>query len=263
MASVRLFFALLVCVVAAELIGIVRIPLGELTIVLLPLVFAFVLGLILNPNVNARANRLLDDNAAKSAARQLPIAVMPLIAFLSAFIGPNLEEISDVGVALVLQELGNLGTMLIALPVAVVVFRMGRESVGATFSIGREGGLAFIYGRYGGDSPEATGVMAVYVCGTFLGAAFFSFLPPLIASLGWLDPRALAMACGTGSASMTGACSSALASSYPEMADQIAALAATSNLMSGLSNLFVIIFITLPLTEWLYRQLTRRRPTHG
>ncbi|MEM6640546.1 MAG: DUF3100 domain-containing protein, partial [Pseudomonadota bacterium] len=64
--------------------------------------------------------------------------------------------------------------------------------------------------------------------------------------------------CGTGSASMTGTCASSLASVYPDDAERIAALAASSNLMSGLTSLFIIIFITLPLTEWLYARLARR-----
>ncbi len=253
----RLVLLLVACTVAAELIGVVRFDLGGVTVTLLPLLFAFIAGLAVNPSVSRHARRLLSERHVRHVAKQVSVCVMPLIAYLSAYIGPQFQEVAEVGLALVLQELGNLGTMLLALPIAVLGFRMGREAIGATFSIGREGGLAFIFGRYGGGSAESTGVMGVYICGTFFGAAFFSVFPPIIASLGWFDPRALAMACGTGSASMTGACSSALAANYPERAAEIAALAASSNLMSGLTSLLVIIFITLPLTEWLYGKLTR------
>ncbi|MEM9056280.1 MAG: DUF3100 domain-containing protein [Pseudomonadota bacterium] len=255
--DVRLPLALVVCTVIAELIGVVRFDFASATVTLLPLLFAFLAGLGLNPLISPLGQWLLDARHVKRAAGYLSVAVMPLIAYLSAYIGPQFAEVADVGLALVLQELGNLGTMLFALPLAVLGFRMGREAIGATFSIGREGGLAFIFGRYGGGSPEGNGVMGVYVCGTFFGAAFFGVFPPLIASLGWFDLRALAMACGTGSASMTGSCASALASVFPDDAERIAALAASSNLMSGLTSLFVIIFITLPLTEWLYARLKR------
>lgn len=251
----RLHAAVLGATLIAEAIGIIRLTLGDFKIVLLPLVPAFCVGLLLNPNVIAAARKLLPEQASVEAGQALQIVVMPLIVLLSVFIGPQFSAVADVGFALVLQELGNLGTMLFAMPLAVLVFRFGREAVGATFSIAREGGIAFIFGKYGGASAEATGVMGVYICGTVFGAVFFSVLPSLASALNYFDPRALAMACGTGSASMTGACSTALATLYPSDAELISALAASSNLMTGLTGLFVILFITLPLAERYYRWL--------
>ncbi|MEM9169235.1 MAG: DUF3100 domain-containing protein [Pseudomonadota bacterium] len=253
----RLGAALCVSVAAGALIGTQRVSFGGLTITLLPLVFAFAVGLLLNPNVVAPMKRLLPPEAGERAASALSVAVMPLIALLSVYIGPQFQNVAALGPALVLQELGNLGTMLIAMPLAVLAFGMGREAIGATFSIGREGGLAFIFGKYGGGSPEATGVMAVYICGTVFGVIFFSFVPSLIAGAGVFDPRALAMACGTGSASMTGACSTTLAAVYPGREEELVALAASSNLMTGLTGLFVTIFVTLPLAERYFRILKR------
>lgn len=255
----RLHLALAVCVVLAETVGIVRITVFDLTLVFLPLVFAFVAAVLLNPNVVGWHRRWIGKDETRAAARALSVSVMPLIALLSAYIGPQFSEVASVGAALVLQEFGNLGTMLISMPLAVLAFRMGREAVGATFSIAREGGLAFIFGKYGGRSPEAAGVLSVYICGTFFGVLFFGLLPPVIAGLGAFDPRALAMACGTGSASMTGACATTLAALYPAEAEEIAALAASSNLMTGLTGLFMVIFVTLPLAERYYRLLSDRR----
>ncbi|MEM9705205.1 MAG: DUF3100 domain-containing protein [Pseudomonadota bacterium] len=259
----RLGLALVLATLAGALIGVQRISLASFTITLLPLVFAFIAGLCLNPNIVSPIERVFPKAISDKAGSALAVAVMPLIALLSVYIGPQFQEVAALGPALVLQEFGNLGTMLIAMPLAVLVFRMGREAIGATFSIGREGGLAFIFGKYGGGSAEATGVMAVYICGTIFGVIFFSFAPSLIAGLNLFDPRALAMACGTGSASMTGACSSTLSAVYPERAEEIAALAASSNLMTGLTGLFITIFITLPLAERYFRFLSGMKGSDG
>ena len=69
---------------------------------------------------------------------------MFLTAKMGSNIGPNLATIVKAGPALLLQELGNLGTIFLALPVAVLVFKMGRTAVGCSFSISREGSLAII-----------------------------------------------------------------------------------------------------------------------
>ncbi|MEM1230376.1 MAG: DUF3100 domain-containing protein [Pseudomonadota bacterium] len=255
-----LIVAAAVVVAIAELIGLRRLQFGTISVVLLPMIFAFLGGLLLNPNLLPLGRALLrehDDSAV--ASRAVAVAVMPIVALMSIGIGPQFGELADAGWALLLQELGNLGTMFIALPVAVLLFGLGREAIGATFSIGREGGLAFIYSRYGADSAEASGVMAMYVCGTFFGSAFFAVLAPFLAQLEWLDVRALAMACGTGSASMTAACTTALGEVVPAEAELIAALGAASTLMTGLTGLFVTLFLTIPLIERYYRFCARIR----
>jgi hypothetical protein len=261
MMGVRLAVILSVSVLIAEAIGIVRFAIGPAQIALLPLIFAFLVALLFNPNVVAGAERFLRLEAVRRSAAAVGVSVMPLIALLSISVGSELETLRTAGMALIAQELGNLGTMVLAMPVAVLAFRMGREAIGATFSIGREGALAFIFSRYGAAGPEASGVMAMYVCGTFLGAAFFSIVPPLIAQLGLFDLRALAMACGTGSASMTAACATSLGANHPVDSTRIAALATASNLASGLTGLVLTVFLTMPLIERYFALLTRlRRP---
>ena len=42
---------------------------------------------------------------------------------------------------------------------------------------------------------------------------------------------------------------------YPQMADQIAAFGAASNMLSGLDGLYMCIWMALPLTEWLYKKI--------
>jgi len=249
-----------VCIAIAvgQRIGVQRFSFGVVTIVLLPLVFAFVAGLLLNPAVVSPLRRMIGDGAGQRAARLVSPAVMPLIVVLTAGIGAQMDALIEAGPALLAQELGNLGTMLLSMPLAVLGFKMGREAIGATFSIAREGGLAFIFDKYGPNTPEATGVTAVYICGTFFGTAVFAIMPPIIASLDVFDIRALAMACGTGSASMTGACATALSADAPEQAELIGALAAGSNLMTGLTGLFIAIFITIPAAELYFKLLSKR-----
>lgn len=244
---------------AGELIGIQRFTIGVVSIVLLPLVFAFLAGLLLNPAVITPLRSAFGEGAGQRAARLVGPAVMPLIVVLTAGIGSQLNALIEAGPALLAQELGNLGTMLLAMPLAVLGFKMGREAIGATFSIAREGGLAFIFDKYGPNTPEATGVTAVYICGTFFGTAVFAIMPPIVASLGIFDIRALAMACGTGSASMTGACATSLSAEMPADAELIGALAAGSNLMTGLTGLFIVIFLTVPAAELYFKVLSGRR----
>ena len=44
---------------------------------------------------------------------------------------------------------------------------------------------------------------------------------------------------------------------YPQMADQLAAFGAASNMLSGLDGLYMSIWMGLPMAEWLYRKCYR------
>ncbi|MEN2978242.1 DUF3100 domain-containing protein [Tistrella bauzanensis] len=248
----RLHLAVLVLAIIAELIGIQRIPIGIGAILLLPLLYAFVMAALLNPNIIKPAARLIRAREVKAASPLIVIAIMPFIAKFGTTIGPAIDKIIAAGPALLLQELGNLGTVLIAFPIAVWVLKLGRESIGATFSIAREPNIAIIADRYTLKSPEGTGVMGVYVIGTLFGTFIFAILASVFATAGWFDPRALAMACGVGSGSMMAACTGALASALPAMKDELVALAAASNLLTYATGLYAGLFIALPMVEKLY-----------
>ncbi|WP_188579021.1 DUF3100 domain-containing protein [Tistrella bauzanensis] len=248
----RLHLAVLVLAIIAELIGIQRIPIGIGAILLLPLLYAFVMAALLNPNIIKPAARLIGTREVKAASPLIVIAIMPFIAKFGTTIGPAIDKIIAAGPALLLQELGNLGTVLIAFPIAVWVLKLGRESIGATFSIAREPNIAIIADRYTLKSPEGTGVMGVYVIGTLFGTFIFAILASVFATAGWFDPRALAMACGVGSGSMMAACTGALASALPAMKDELVALAAASNLLTYATGLYAGLFIALPMVEKLY-----------
>jgi len=249
----KLHLLVIIASLLAEWIGIIKIPIGIGTLVLLPLLYAFIFTILLNPNVIPSMKAVISRDRAKFASYAVLLSIMPFIAKFGVGVGPKVEEIIAAGPALLLQELGNVATALIALPVAVLVFGMGREAIGATHSIAREPNIALIADKYGLQSPEGIGVMGVYVMGTLFGAIYFSLMAGIIASMDIMDIRALAMACGIGSGSMMGACSAALAETVPAQAETITAFAATSNLLTYATGLFVSLFVALPFTEFLYK----------
>jgi Protein of unknown function (DUF3100). len=248
-----LHLAVLAIVVVSELIGLIRVPIGIGAVILLPILYAFALGIIFNPNVLKATGKVLNHDATKLAGTMITIAIMPFIARFGTTVGPQIEQIIAAGPALILQELGNLGTILIAFPVAVFLLRMGREAIGASYSIDREPNLALIADKYGLNSPEGAGAMGVYATGTLIGTFIFAIMPPLVHGLGIFDVRALAMSCGVGSGSMLAACTGGLAAVVPDQKDLILALAAASNILTYATGLYAGLFLALPLTEWLYR----------
>ncbi|KPQ30772.1 DUF3100 domain-containing protein [Halomonas sp. HL-93] len=255
----RLHLTVIVTSMFAEWIGIVRIPLGPGTLLLLPLLYAFVIGVLFNPHLFSAMGKVIPKPVSNAAGPIILIAILPFIAKFGSTIGPAIEQIIEAGPALILQELGNLGTMLIALPFAVLFLKMGREAIGATYSIAREPNIAIISDRYGLRSPEGIGIMGVYVVGTMFGTLYFALMAGYIASLDILDIRALAMACGVGSGSMVAACSAALAEAAPASKDELLAFAGASNLLTYATGLYVSLFIALPVTEWMYKRLKGSR----
>ncbi|MGF1683146.1 DUF3100 domain-containing protein [Photobacterium minamisatsumaniensis] len=255
----KLHFIVIALSIIAEMIGVIKIPIGSSSIVLLPLFYSFILGLLINPNIVKKAKSIISVDQAEKASPIILIAVMPFLAKFGTLIGPSLDKILSVGPAMIFQELGNLGTILIAMPVAILLLKMGRESVGACFSIAREPNIALISDKYGLKNPEGIGVMGVYVMGTMFGTLYFAILASVLANLGLFDVKALAMACGVGSGSMTAACSASLSEMYPSLKDEILALAGASNLLTNATGLFIGLFVALPLTEKLYKVLTKKK----
>jgi hypothetical protein len=177
----------------------------------------------------------------------LSCALFLFIAKLGLLVGGSLPKLAEVGWGLVLQELGNLvGCVALGMPVALLL-GIKREAIGATFSIGREPGLAIIGERFGMDSPEGRGVLAEYITGTLIGAIFISLLAGFVSSLNIFHPLALGMGAGVGSGSMTAAAVGAIAAQHPEMSDQIATFAAAANLIATTVGTYLTLFISLPL----------------
>ncbi len=253
----RIHLLCLVMVIIAELIGTKRYQLGPGTVLLLPMLYALVIGMFLP------LFKLVNRTDMEMASPFIGLSVMFLTAKMGTTIGPNLAKVLSAGPALLLQELGNLGTIFFALPVAVLVFKMGREAIGAAFSISREGSLAIVGDLYGLDSPEGQGVMGAYITGTLFGAVFNGLMVGLLISFGLFHPYALAMACGTGSASMMAAALGPVVAAYPAMEVELSAYAATSQLLTSVDGLYMSLFMGIPMTEWLYRRLGGRPAKQG
>ncbi|WP_177195514.1 DUF3100 domain-containing protein [Salibacterium qingdaonense] len=248
----RLHALVLLIVLLTEWVGTYEIGVGPGVILFLPMFYAIIIGLILY------FTPLVKKASAKNAEPFIVLGVTLLIAKIGVIIGPDIGTIIEAGPALVLQELGNLATVFIALPVAVLL-GFKRESIGMTHSIAREPNVGLIIDKYSFNSPEGRGVMAIYIFGTVFGAVFFGLLSGLLATITPLNVLSFAMASGVGSGSMMTAASGSLIAAFPDLENQIAAYAGASNLLSLSTGMYLSIFVGLPLTEKLYRLMQRRR----
>ena len=247
MKDFRLHLIVLVLIVIAEKIGNISFKVGVGTIVLLPMMYALLMGVATAP----RFTKISTEKNVKTASSLLGVTLMLLMARYGTLVGPSLPKILAASPALILQEFGNLGTIIIGVPLAVFL-GLKREAIGAAHSIAREPNVALIGERFGLDGAEGRGVMGVYICGTVIGTIFFGLMASMAAAYLPFHPYALAMAAGVGSASMMTAAVGALSAMFPQMADQIAAFGAASNMLSGLDGLYMSIWMALPLAEWLY-----------
>jgi hypothetical protein len=239
----------------AQAIGAVEIGIGFATITILPLVW----GLLGGGFISGQPWRRLPLDLQSAAGTIMGVAVLVLLARLAFTMGPNLGLLVEAGPALLLQEVGHLfGTIALALPLAVLL-RMGPATVGATFSIDREGSFAMVSERYGPDSPQYRGVLSMYAFGTLFGAVAITIMASVAVGLGVFDPLALAMGAGVGSGSMMAAAASTVAQAHPELGDQVLAVAATSNVITGLLGVYVGMYVALPLADRFYRLLTARQ----
>ena len=248
MKSIKLHLIVLVLVVIAELIGNIVFNVGIGKIVLLPMMYALIMGVLTAP----KFTKISGEKEIHAASGLLGVTLVLLMARYGTLVGPTLPKILAASPALILQEFGNLGTVLIGIPLAVLI-GLKREAIGAAHSVAREPNVALIGERYGLDAAEGRGVMGVYICGTVIGTIFFGLMASVAASYLPFHPLALAMAAGVGSASMMTAAVGSLSAMYPQMADQLAAFGAASNMLSGLDGIYMSIWLALPLSEWLYK----------
>ncbi len=258
----RLFLTVLAIVMVSELFGIKKLPIGPGAVVLLPMLYAVIIGLLITPDLLGKPLGFLKKAVSKDeielAGVMVMLALLPLGVKYGTLVGPNIVKIIQAGPAFLLQELGNLATILIALPIAMAL-GLKREAVGATVSICREPTLGVIGERYGMNSPEGTGVLGTYMMGTVFGTIFFGLLGSFATGTG-LHPYALAMASGMGSGSMMTAASSSLSMAVdPAMKDTILAYAATSNMLTGVTGMYSVIFLALPATNFFYTKFDALR----
>ena len=243
----RLYLSVVLIVTISELIGTHQFTIGKGLVVIYPMLFALVLGILFGPNLIG----FIKKKEAKKASTLVLVAIAPFMAKIGILAGANLSTIIEAGPVLAFQELGHIGTILLALPVALML-GLKKEAIGATSSTCRDKDYGLIVSLYGGESPEARGTLSIYVIGFLVGTVYLGLLASMTASTGIFHPLALAMACGIGSGAMMAAASNTLAAIYPDYADQIIALAGASDLLSAIIGIYFTLFISIPITKKLY-----------
>lgn len=248
----KLMVIAVVLAVSADLIGTITIPIGIGDLVIFPLVIATVIGGLLGPDLL----KVFKTSECSDAGDMVLVIIAPFMARMGISAGANLGDLVSVGPALILQELGNLGTVFFALPVAILL-GLKRESIGAVYSINRDSNLALSTDMWGPDTPETRGSFSVYIVGSIIGTVFIGIFVSVLASLDILHPYAMAMASGVGSGSMMAAASGTLSELYPQYAEKILLYASTSDTLTGIDGVYVGTFIAIPMTKWLYRKLAK------
>ena len=251
----KLYLLAFLFILIADAIGQIKIPVWKGTFIIFPIFYALFLGLLTGPNTL----KILDNQKVKAASGLVGVAILPFVAKLGINAGANLSVVVSAGPALLLQEFGNLGTILLAMPIALML-GLKREAIGATHSINRETNLALMQDMFGSDSPEAQGSLSVYIVGGMIGTIYFGFMASMAAATGVFHPYALGMASGVGAGILMSSAVAALSEVLPAYADEISALASASETISGIDGIYMAIFIGIPLCNWLYRKL---EPTLG
>ena len=88
--------------------------------------------------------------------------------------------------------------------------------------------------------------------GSVIGTVFISVLASIVASWNIFDPIALGMACGVGSGSMMTAAAGTLGEIYPQQAESIMIMGGASDMLTGITGIYMGTFVALPLTKKLY-----------
>lgn len=244
-----------IIVVLTESIGKISIPVWKVNVILFPMLYAVVIGTLITPDLLGKKitsfKKVINLPEIKIAGELVGVGLLILGVKYGTLAGPNIQKILSAGPAFLAQETGHLLAPVVALPLALFL-GMKREAIGATSSISREPSLGVIGEKYGIDSPEGNGVLGTYLIGTVIGTIIFGILGS-VAIYSGIHPYALGMACGVGSGSMMTSAAAALTEvAPPEMKDTILAYAATSNMLSGITGVNFLIFITLPLTNKMY-----------
>ena len=163
MKNIKLHVCVMLMIVIAELIGVKSFSVGPGKIVLLPMLYALIIGIFTTP----RFLNIMKQKEMEDASSLIGLTLMLLMARYGTLVGPTLPKIISASPALILQEFGNLGTVLVGVPLAVF-FGLKRETIGAAHSIAREPNIALVGERYA-LIPQKVAVLWV-----FISAALFS-----------------------------------------------------------------------------------------
>ena len=123
------FLCVILCCLAAEFIGPIKLSLGRFTVTFLPLLYAMLLMLVL---YLAKPVRGVGKAYVPAASRMLSMGVVFAMAKLGISSGASIKEMISASPILILQNIGNIGTVLFALPIALIL-GMKREAVGMSY----------------------------------------------------------------------------------------------------------------------------------
>lgn len=139
MKNIKVHAIVLALIIIAEMIGNVSFKIGVGTIVLLPMLYALIMGIFMAP----KFLKVVNQKDMLDASSLIGITLMLLMARYGTLVGPTLPKILAASPALILQEFGNLGTVFIGVPVAIYL-GLKRETIGAAHSIAREPNVALV-----------------------------------------------------------------------------------------------------------------------
>lgn len=242
----KIYFVTLILVVIFDSVGTLQFDVGAGQVVILPMVFLIIAGSILGPQVL----KFFTKEESELGGSLVLITLAPFMAKMGISAGANLSKLVAVGPALLLQEFGNLATILFSLPLALLL-GLGKEAIGACYSINRDSNLALTTDIYGPDAPETKGTFGVYIVGSVVGTIFIGLLSSIVASWNIFHPLALGMASGVGSGVMMSASTGTLGRIYPDFAEDIILMGGVSDMLTGITGIYMAVFVALPFTKWL------------
>ena len=243
----KIYLLAFIFIFIADNIGQIQIPVGNGKIILFPIFYAIILGVLSGPQVA----KMVNNKQVKAASKLVVVGIAPFIAKLGITAGANFETILNAGPAVLLHGFGSLFSIVLALPVAILL-GMKREAVGACFSINRESHMALINNIYGSDSAEARGSLSIYIVGGMVGTIYFGLMASAVAMTGLFHPHALGLASGVGAGIMMASSSASVCAIYPESAETIKALASVGETMAGITGIYINMFLAIPLCDKLY-----------
>lgn len=247
----KLHIIVLIIVVISTLIGVKEIKLtNNMVILIIPFIYSLILGLLV---YLAKPIKFIGKEQVKFSENFMVLLLGVLIAKLAVSCGQSIFTVFNFGPALILQQIGDLGT-LIVIPLALIL-GFKRESIGMGTSICREPSLSIIGDIFGVKSDEFNGVLIILIIGSILGAIFINILTSVCISFLPIHPYAYAMASGVGSVSMSTASLTSLTGMFPSMATDLEALTACSNILSTVFGIYLTIFVSIPLAEVVYKYL--------
>ena len=245
-----IFVLAFVFILIADNIGQIEVVVGKGKLILFPIFYAIILGILCGPQVL----KIVKPEHVKAASKLVVVGICPFIAKLGITAGANIELILDAGPALLLHGFGNLLGPILAVPVAILL-GMKRETVGACHSINREYHMALINNIYGPDSDEARGSLSIYIVGGMVGTIYFGLMASVIGMTGWFHPQVMGLASGVGAGIMMASSSASLCAIYPEMAETITTMASVGETIAGITGIYITMFIAIPLCDKYYSVL--------